>query len=187
MKIGSDANYNVRVLEQGWGEPVEQQALYEGIYTFDVNQVVEVSFVPRVNAAGPPWPAEGLPDDVADFETVEQMRLLAILTTGYSVTPDDARAGTGERLEWPFPWPDPGNEFIRPDDPAPSPVVFYVTAAEFERLSADLKTLTEIAGTVHSTVRHDEVADHEAVQFVDRRILRSPLLTPQDAAAAGLR
>jgi hypothetical protein len=186
MKVGSDANYNVRVRRREWEEPTEQEPLYEGIYTFEVNQAVQVSFVPRVTAGGPPWSSAGLPDDMADFTTAEQARLLEVLTGMYAVTPDDARAGTEEQLPWLFPWPDSEDTLARPGDPPPSPTVFFVSTAEFGRLVADLEVLTDIAGRVQSMIRRAAVADHEAVQFIDQRVLRSPLMKRYDAAAAGL-
>ena len=52
-------------------------------------------------------------------------------------------------------------------------------------LSADLAALTQIAGKLQSTVRHSAVADHEAVRFIDERILKSPWLKPYHAEAVG--
>lgn len=179
MKVGSDANYVVRVLERGWFEPEEQESLYQGMYRFDLNQVVTVAFIPRVTPEGPPWSDEGFPGDRAHFTTPEQVRTVEVLTAPYSVTPDDERAGTVQQLEGPPEGP------IRPDDAPPVQTVFFVTTEEFDRLSADLASLFDIAGEVQSMVRHSEVADHEAVRFVDRRILDSPWLQPQHAASVG--
>src|SRR4051812_41353284 len=113
MKVGSDANYVVRVLKRGWGEPLEQLPLYEGMYSFDLNQVVEVAFVPRVTPEGPPWSLDGLPDDIADFTEPEQVRLMEVMHTSYSVTPDDDRAGTVQQIDWPYAWP-PEDDFLLP-------------------------------------------------------------------------
>jgi hypothetical protein len=176
VKVGSSANYNVRVRPRYWDEEPEQAALYEGMYIFDLNQVVSVSFVPAV-ATPRPWSLDDLPTDLADFTTAEQVRILDLLTTNYSVTPDPERTGTEEQFDWPYDWDDPL--------PPPRPTVFYVTSQEFARLSADLQALSEIAGKVHSTVRREQVADHEVVRFIESRILDSPLLSPDSARAIG--
>jgi hypothetical protein len=185
MKVGSEADYVVRVVKTGWGEPLEQLPLYEGMYSFTLNQVVEVLFLPRVTPDGPPWSLDDLPHDVADFTTPEQIRVLEISHTPYSVTPDDERADTAHQIHWQGVWP-PEDDFLTPSNsPPPVFTVFFITDDEFTRLSTDLEELTHIAGQVQSTVRHSEVADHEAVRFVDQRILDSPWLRPRHAASVG--
>jgi len=176
VKIGNSPNYNVRVRARAWDEDPERADLYDGIYTFDLNQVVSISFVPDPTAARP-WSVKDLPADTADVTTATQARLLELLTAHYSVTPDPTRPGTDERLDWPFDWPDPGEP--------PHPTIFYVTPEEFAHLSADLDTLSKVAGNVHSVIRRAELADHDAVRFVDNRILTSPLLSPDSAHALG--
>ena len=183
MKVGSDADYVVRVWRRARDEDPAKAPLYEGMFGFDLNHVVPIFFVPRVTLAGPPWSADGLPGDVDDFTTGEQARLLEVLSKGYSVTPDDERAGTMQRLPWLFEWPPADDDFWPADEPKPTPTVFFVSTEEFDRLSADLSELTRIAGGVQSLVRHAEVAEHEAVRFIDRRII--PALDPVDALSAG--
>ena len=184
MKVGSDPNYVIRVSERGWDVNPEKAPLYVGMYSFDLNHVVPISFVPRVTAAGPPWSLDGVPDSTSEFTTPEHARLLEVLSGGYSVTPDDARAGIVEQLPWLFEWPDPDDPFASADKPPPTPIVFFVSTEEFRRLSADLAALTDIAGTLQSMVRHAEVADHEAIRFIDERII--PMLSPFDAGSIGL-
>ena len=174
MKVGSSANYNVRVRARAWDETAEQAALYDGIYTVDLNEVVSISFVPD---AARPWSVDDLPADIADFTTAAQVRVLELLSAPYSVTPDHGRAGTQEQLDWPFDWPDPGEP--------PRPTIFYVSPDEFARYAADLDALSRIAGSVHSVVRRIDVADHDVVRFIESRILESPLLTPASAGALG--
>lgn len=178
MKVGSDANYNVRIRARAWEEdPGESERLYAGMWTFDLNQVVSVSFVPDLTAVPRPWSVDALPDDIDDFTQAWQVRLVEVLTTSYSVTPDPERAGAEEQ----FPWPWPGDD----GRPMPPCTVFYVTPEEFERLAADLAELSQVAGNVHSTVRRDEITDHEVVAFVERRVLGSPLFTADHARAVG--
>ncbi|MCI4065027.1 hypothetical protein MRQ36_21665 [Micromonospora sp. R77] len=176
MKIGNPANYYVRVWARSWDEEPEQAALYEGIYSFDLNEVVSVSFVPAVTTPRP-WSLDDLPGDISEFTTSEQVRVYELLGTEYSVTPDETRAGTEEQFDWPYDWDAPL--------PPPHPTVFYVTPEEFARLSADLEALSDIAGKLHSFVRREEVVDHEVVRFIERRILDSPLLAPASARAIG--
>jgi hypothetical protein len=178
VKVGSDANYTVRIRERGWEEPEEQRPLYAGIFTFDLNQVVSVSFVPDLTGVSRPWSVDSLPDDIEEFTEPWQARLIEALTAPYAVTPDPVRAGTEERFAWPWP--------VEAGEPAMPPrTVLYVTPQEFAELSVDLAGLTEVAGRVHSVVRREAVAEHEAVRFVERRILDSPLLEPGDAQSVG--
>ncbi|MFC4145228.1 hypothetical protein ACFO0M_03065 [Micromonospora mangrovi] len=176
MKIGNPANYYVRVRARSWDEEPEQAALYEGMYSFDLNQLVRVSFVPAVTAPRP-WSLDDVPTDISDFTTAQQARVHELLLTDYSVTPDDERAGTADQFDWPFEWTDPATR--------PRPTVFYVTADEFDRLSSDLEELSDVAGELHSFVRRSEVLEHEVVRFIERRILDSPLLTPDSANSIG--
>jgi len=176
VKVGSSANYTVRVRARSWDEPAEKAGLYDGLYTFDLNQVVSLSFVPGP-AAARPWSVDDLPADIADFTSADQVRLLELLTSPYSVTPDQARAGTEEQFDWPFDWPDTGEP--------PRPTIFYVTPEAFAGYAADLDALSDIAGNVHSVVRRADVADHVVVRFVEDRILSSPLLSAESARAVG--
>ncbi|MCI4065026.1 hypothetical protein MRQ36_21660 [Micromonospora sp. R77] len=176
MKIGNPANYYVRVRARSWDEDPEQAALYAGMYAFDLNQLVRVSFVPVVTAPRP-WSLDHLPADITEFTTPQQARVHELLLTDYSVTPDDERAGTAEQFDWPFDWTDPATR--------PRPTVFYATSDEFDRLSADLEKLSDFAGELHSLVQRSEVLDHEVVRFIERRILDSGLLTPDSANSIG--
>ncbi|MBO3737757.1 hypothetical protein [Actinoplanes flavus] len=178
MKLGSDADYNVRVRARGWDEEAENAFLYDGMYTFDLNQTVSVSFVPAPGTERP-WSLDTLPEDIADFTTPAQARLLEILTAQYSVTPDPARAGTEEQLAWPFDWAGDG-------DP-PRPTIFYVTPEEFTRYAGDLEALSEFAGGIHSVVRRSAVTGHPVVRFLEERVLASPRLSPLSARALGRR
>ncbi|WP_433347195.1 hypothetical protein ACQP25_29390 [Microtetraspora malaysiensis] len=118
-----------------------------------------------------------LPGDISEFTSVEQARAFDLLISPYSVTPDEARAGTEEQFDWPFDWDDPATR--------PCPTVFYVTPKGFARLSADLEELSDTAGRLHSFVRRSDVTEHEVVRFIERRILDSPLLTPDSAHSIG--
>ena len=176
MKVGSSPNYHVRVRARSWDEPAEKAELYDGLYTVDLNEVVSLSFVPSP-AAARPWSVHDLPADIADFTSADQVRLFELLTSPYSVVPDQARAGTEEQFDWPFDWPDTGTP--------PRPTIFYVTPEAFAGLAADLDALSDIAGNVHSVVRRADVVDHGVVRFIEDRILSSPLLTPESAHAVG--
>jgi hypothetical protein len=178
MKAGFSANYNVRIRACEWDEPPERAPLYTGMYTFDLNQVVSVLFVPDLTDVGPPWSPAGLPEDPAEVRTPQQARLLELLGASYAVTPNQALAGTEERFTWPFEWP-------YADDPIPRCTVFYVTLEEFDRYAADLDHLSELAGNIHSGVRRAQVLEHDVVRFMERRILDSSWLTPMDARAVG--
>ncbi|WIM97981.1 hypothetical protein ACTOB_001549 [Actinoplanes oblitus] len=177
MKVGSPANYYVRVRFAGWEDTAERSELYRGVYTVTVNMGPEFTFVDDLTRLGPPWLESALPPE-ADGELVDpdMVRLLELLQSWYAVTPNDELAGQSHR-------------FVRPwgVEDRQEGVVFYTGTAEFAALLDDLAALADTrAGNVHSVVRRDAVLDHPVIRFLEDRILPSPLLHPMDARTAGL-
>ncbi|WP_189334777.1 hypothetical protein [Actinoplanes ianthinogenes] len=142
-----------------------------------LNMLPEIAFVDDLGHLGPPWRESALPpEEAGDLVDADMVRLLTLLQSRYTVTPNDALAGQTDRfaLPWGF-------------DDRQEGVVFYTDRAEFAVLLDDLAALADTeAGNVHSTVRRDAVRDHPVIRFIEDRVLKSPLLHPMDAQSAGL-
>ncbi|GIF04466.1 hypothetical protein [Actinoplanes siamensis] len=177
MKIGTPANYYVRAMFSGWDYPPEEAHLHEGCWTVDLNHGMTVAFIDGLDHLGPPWVEASLPpEEDGDLQDPDMVRLLTLLQSTYTVTPNDELAGGVDRF--PLPWP---------TEDRVQGVVFYLTRAEFAPLLDDIKALSETnAGSVQSTVRRDEVLDHPVIRFIEERVLTSRWLTPRDAHVAGL-
>jgi hypothetical protein len=174
MKIGTPVNYYVRVGSEAWSAAPEDAARYAGTYEVDLNRLVVITFVDDVSEFGPPWTDAPLPPPEQELTDPGQIRLATLLGGRYVVTPNDALAGGADRFE--KPWGRPRSR---------DGIVFYVTAAQFAELRADLESLWDLAGNVHSTARRDELLDRPVIQFIEDRVLVPQWLFPDDAAAIG--
>jgi hypothetical protein len=174
VKIGTPANYYVRVGSEAWSAPADEAARYAGTYEVDLNRLVVVTFVDDLTAFGPPWTDAALPPPDEGLTDPALVRLATLLGGRYVVTPNDALAGRAERFERPW---------GRPESRAS--VVFYVSAAEFAGLRDDLEALWDVAGNLHSTARRDDLRDRPVVRFLEERVLTPEWLSPPDAAAIG--
>lgn len=173
-KVGPSANYYVRALPQAWDEDPDDAPYFDGIYSLDLNLTVGIAFVPDVSRHAPPWSADLMSADQV-VGTPDQARLYTAMTSRYTVTPNARLAGTDETFTW-----------LVPEMPEPvRRAVFYVTGDEFSRYTADIAALSESIGGVHSFVRVDQLRDHEVIRFVERRIVASPLLSPEHAWLLG--
>jgi hypothetical protein len=174
MKIGTPANYYVRVGSEAWSASPDEAARYDGTYEVDLNQLVVVTFVDDVSRFGPPWTGAPLPPPEQELTDPQLNRLAALLGGRYVVTPNDALAGRTERFERPWGRPESRDG-----------TVFYVTSAQFAELRADLEALWEVAGNVHSGARRDDLRDRPVLRLIEDRVLVAPWLSAQDAAAIG--
>ena len=165
MKIGTPANYYVRVGSDAWTEPEDEAPKYAGTYEVDLNQLLTVTFVDDVAHFGPPWSDAALPPEDEELTDPGQVRLATLLSGRYVVTPHDALAGRTERTQ--------------------RPVVFYVTTAEFAELRADLEDLGDEAGSVHSGLRRDDLREHPVLRLLEERVLMEPWLSAPDAELIG--
>jgi hypothetical protein len=177
MKVGSPANYYVRVSSAGWDVPAEEANLHRGSYAVSLNFGPEIAFIDDLSRLGPPWRESTLPpEEEGELRDPDMVRLLALLHSRYTVTPNAALAGQTERFTLPWGFED-----------QPEGVVFYTSPAEFAILLDDLVELADSeAGNIHSTVRRDKVLDHPVIQIIENRVLPSPWLHPRDARTAGL-
>jgi hypothetical protein len=174
VKIGTPANYYVRVSSEAWSGPADEAARHAGTYEIDLNRLVVVSFVDDVSRFGPPWTDAALPPPEQDLTDPALVRLAALLGGRYVVTPHDALAGRTERFE--RPWGPPESR---------GAVVFYVTTGQFAELRADLEALWDVAGNVQSTARRDELTDRPVLRLIEERVLTPEWLSPVDARAIG--
>jgi hypothetical protein len=162
MKVAPRADSQISVRPRSWDEDSRIAVHYEGVYDVTLNNMVTISFVPNLGTAAPPFDRSQLPPDLDDVGTPEQARLEAALHAGYVVTPCPRRASTSQSL----PIPEWSN--------GPAGVVFYVTAEQFELLTADLAVLACEIGTLHSEVAHSQLVGHPAVDFVAELVSAPP-------------
>ena len=174
MKLGVPPNYYVRVDSPAWDRPEDEAAPYQGIYSVDLNRVVDIVFVDDLTGSGPPWTAETLPPPGTELRDPTHIRLAALLNGNYVVTPNDELAGRDDRFD--RPWGDPDEREV---------AVFYTSRATFAGLCADVEDLWEVAGGLHSVVQRDDLLDHPAIRFIEDHVLTSPRLRPRDARALG--
>ncbi|BCJ45175.1 hypothetical protein GCM10010168_69760 [Actinoplanes ianthinogenes] len=177
MKLGTPANYYVRVRFAGWEDTAERSALYRGVYTVILNEGPDITFVDDLTRYGPPWLASSLPpEEDGDLVDPDMVRLLELLQARYVVTPHDTLAGQTERFA--RPWP------IEENDQA---VVFYVSHAESAALLAELEALADSElGNRFPAARRDQMLDNPVIRFIEDRILTSPCLRPRDVERFGL-
>ncbi|AEH07782.1 MULTISPECIES: hypothetical protein [Protofrankia] len=177
MKVSPKADYPVKVVHEPREHEPPVADLYEGVFAMLLNYVVNVTFVPDVSAAAPPWDDHLLPADFDEIASGVQARLVSAILGSYVVTPNETRADGEERFEW-----GQNSEFG-----STSGVVFYVTPSDFARYAVDLVRLSEMneddfyARKTVSTLR-----GYDVVGFVERRVLASPWLLPRDAVMLGL-
>lgn len=174
MKISPSTNYWVSVRPEQWDVDSPNARHFTGIFQVLLNFAVTVAFVPDITAIPRPWDFAALPEFFDDAETVQQARLSSLLQAGYTVTPDDARAGTAE----PFDWSDPTRRDYHG-------VVRYVTATDFARYTAELEQLSDVVGGIRPRKRVGELRTYDVVGFIEREIVASPWLRPEDAAELG--
>ncbi|WP_203738600.1 hypothetical protein [Actinoplanes cyaneus] len=169
MKIGSPSNYTVQVYPDEWEyDSPRDRTLHENIFSVALNLHGLVKVVPAVPAEPPPLAAERPPRE-HEFTTADEVRWCELLHSPYSVTPDDARAGTIR-------------EVGVPDEPA---TVFYVTGEQFATFTGELWELAEIASGSNPRVRRNDVLDRSVFQFVEEHILSSGRFRPGDATSLG--
>ncbi|MFI1988205.1 hypothetical protein [Actinoplanes sp. NPDC020271] len=169
VKIGSPSDYTVQVYPEEWEyDSPADRTLRENIFSLALNLHGLVTFVPAAPAQPPPLAAERPPRE-DKFTTVAEVRWCELLHSPYSVTPDDARAGTIR-------------EVGVPGEPA---TVFYVTGEQFATFTSELWELAEIASGSNPRVRRNDVLDKRVFQFVEEHILASDRFRLEDAAGLG--
>jgi hypothetical protein len=163
MKISPRSDYPVGVRPMSVEMPAGVAGLYEGIYEVTLNNVVDIVFCPSLADVAPPFRDELLPRDVDEITTVAQARLVSILFSPYSVTPNDPRNGGHERL--------PGKG-----------VVFYVSESEFSIFTAELRELSERSGGLHPDRTVTDLTDRAVIRFLRETVIPSPEFRPADRA-----
>lgn len=171
MKAGPNPNFPVAVRHHSREVAPETAHLYEDVFDVTLNTTVHIAFVPDISDIAPPWDAHLLPPNGDIITSIPQARVASVLLSTYVVTPNEEHAGTQERSDA------PASEF--------QGVVFYVTCAEFERYRTDLSALSEITSATFPGVKVNDLRGHEVVTFIERRILDSAWLRPEDAMMLG--
>lgn len=174
MKISPSANYWVSVRPEEWDIESSASRYFAGIFVVRLNFAVTVAFVPDITDLPRPWDFSALPEFLDEAASAQQARLSRLLLAGHTVTPDDARAGTTDE----FVWSEPSRRDYRG-------VVHHVTAADFAHYSAELAQLSEIVGGIRPQKRVAELRGYDVVGFIERAIVATPLLSPEDAAELG--
>ena len=163
MKVTPRSNYPVGVRPMSVEVPADVAGLYEGIYEITLNNVVSIVFCPLLTDVAPPFQDELLLRDVDQITTAIQARLVSILFSRYSVTPNDSLSGGHERL-------------------SEKGVVFYVTESEFTCFTDELRQLSERLGALHPDGTVADLADHAVIRFVREIVIPSPAFGPADRA-----
>src|SRR5262249_9771760 len=136
-------------------------------------------FVPETGVGAPNWDYRQLSAKLDAVTTVEDACLATVLDASYSVTPNDARAGTEDRLEWPA-QDTPVGHFE-----SSTGGIFYVTNSDFASSTSDLQRLEEIVSDAWENEPVSRLRDYEVIRFIEERIVASPWLEPQDAMMLG--
>lgn len=180
MKVSPKADYPVQVTtHERYEDDPRTGPLYRGIFRVVLNHQVAVLFVPETGAGAPNWDYRDLSEKLDAVSTVEDARLATLLVESYSVTPNDARADTEDRLPWPA-QDTPAGHFE-----SSTGVIFYVTNAAFARYTADLQQLEGIVSDAWDNEPVSRLRDYEVIRFIEERIVASPWLEPYDAMMLG--
>jgi hypothetical protein len=126
-------------------------ALYVGVYHVWLNHGETVMFIPAV-VREPEWPPV-LPDNVDNPTSRDEALRFAIALSSLSVTPDEAHAGTDETFAI---------------DPDATNVIFYVSPAEFDRLSHELESLADRFTGIYDALPVSKIPLGLARLLVDR-------------------
>jgi hypothetical protein len=180
LKVSPKADYPVQVItEERYEDDPRTGPLYRGIFRVVLNHMVAVLFVPETGVGAPNWDYQHLSEKLDAITTVEDARLASVLGASYSVTPNDARAGTEDRLEWPA-QDTPVGHFD-----SSTGVIFYVTNPDFARYAADLERLNGIVFDAWENEPVSRLRDYGVIRFIEERIVASPWLGPSDARMLG--
>jgi hypothetical protein len=159
-------DFPVNVWADSNEHPSPINELYRDVYTATLNHTVSIEFVPAFQRA--PWPPE-LPNDVDEVASKDEARRTAVALAHYAVTPDAQRAG----------------EFEAFDRAGSQSVIFYVSLEEFERLTNELRSLSDRFEGVHDSIPISELGVSALQTLVLERIIPSGQLSPRDLAMLG--
>lgn len=174
MKISPSTSYWINVRPEEWDVESPSSRHFAGIFGVRLNFTVSVAFVPDITDIPRPWDFSALPEFLDEATTVWQARLSRVLLAGHTVTPDDTRAGTTES----FTWSEPARRDYRG-------VVHYVTTADFAHYDVELGQLSEVVGGIRPQRRVNELRGYDVVGLIEREIVASPWLSPEEAAELG--
>ncbi len=129
---------------------VHRTPLMVGILEVSLNHTVLIDFVPAFDRHAP-WPPE-LPENSADIRTTDQARRAVIALARFAVTPDEERAGQIEVLTQ--------GEY--------EGVIFYIGPDAFERLTDELRSLSDRLSGVRDGVAVSRFGDDPLARLLNR-------------------
>jgi hypothetical protein len=173
MKVSPKVDFPIQVIPETDERDRPDLQQFEGIYQAVLNYTVTVVFVPDVSELAPPWDDSRLPSGVELAENPRQAGVISALLADYVVTPNDALAGTEERIAWAPPGLETGA------------LVFYVTGAEFAQFATELAELSEIVYSRYPKETASTLRRYSVVRFLEQRVADSGQLRPYHAAMLG--
>jgi hypothetical protein len=167
-KRAYDADFWIYVRPETWDVEGPESQFFAGIYTARLNSFVEISFVPDVSDACPPWIPELVPNG-GDVSSEREARVFQALMTAHSVTPNAQLAGQEEIVE-----------LQRGEVPPRHGVVWYVAPDDWPPLTDELENLTQRAYSEVHSVRFSQISDTRLAGFLEERFLPSGKLSARD-------
>ncbi|MBN2002263.1 MAG: hypothetical protein JXA21_02805 [Anaerolineae bacterium] len=175
MKIAHERNYTVFARDQILEVEPETAPFYEGIYFLELNQLIDIYFVP---------PFEGIQRGnvrlPADLDAVTSANDARLFLTGYN-----------DYIVTPAPPEEPQPTWMRQIQPGDRQsvrvtfdasgdvhrcVLFYVSEADFLTFVEDLQRIAEKTPSVHDYVRYTGVQTLPVMQCVEQFVLNSILV-----------
>ncbi len=150
MKPFAEYDFPVGVSRESRNHPSPQDVAYVGILEVSLNHTVVIDFVPAFDRHAP-WPPE-LPEDNTDIRTTDQARRAVIALARFAVTPDEERAGRIETLTQ-------GEN---------QGVIFYVGSDAFERMTDELRVLSDRLSGAHDAVAVSRLGDSALARLLNR-------------------
>ncbi|MEU1208637.1 hypothetical protein [Nocardia sp. NPDC005825] len=171
MKRYPEADFRVYVTPE-WGEvdvAEEERELFHGVYSVNLNDHIDIRFVPDVSEVAPPWGIHVFGEN-HPIATPMRARVWSLRTAwDYCVTPNVNLAGTEEQI------PLLEYEPCEPGDPTTT-TLWYVGTPEWTALENQLSDLVERTGRYH-VVRFSELGQSPLARFLNERFLPSNHLT----------
>jgi hypothetical protein len=175
-KLTNEADFRIYVHPERWEYEAPEAEFFDGIYSVALNSHVRLSFVPDVSEICPPWSRDVLPDEHISSE--RDARLVQILTTRYSVTPNARLAGTDEVIQLASGNPPPGLDPVGAELSGPRyGTVWYVAPDDWQPLMDELEHLMEEAYSDVHSVRFSQIAETRLARFLEERFLPSGKLS----------
>ena len=180
MKPSLESDFSVSVKHQIWEELPEKAEFYRGIYSVNLNFLVNIMFVPEFEINPDKWPPV-LPENVDEVTTEIEARLFTAALSDYTVTPNSLLAGKQEII----PLPSVNEDMKNSDVDAKMGVVFYVSHHEFDIFSKELSVLANQTPGVQDYVKISQIKEMELAKFILSNIIGSQHFSTGDLKILG--